>query len=161
MSLSSNGAAAIMKGMLDHRILLLSALGILGIACSTGRGTEPAPTAPKSDDRAFQTDEQIAQNRLDTKELQGVLERAVAKGKLEGDDRERVISFLRGPGPDQWALGGATLVSFARVSPQNAKDALELYKREVPKRAYEESPVLVPGTLKRLEELAGERPAAP
>lgn len=99
--------------------------------------------------------------REDTTKLNAALERAVSKGKLEGEDRDLVTSYLRGPGRDQWELGGATLVSFARVSPQNAKDALELFKREVPKRAYDESPVVVPGTLRRLEELVAAKPASP
>jgi hypothetical protein len=141
-------------------LVVFALLAWTSTGCSPKHESNATVPAQNSSGEPVHTDEQIAQMREDTVKLNAALERAVAKGKLEGEDRDQVISYLRGPGRDQWELGGATLVSFARVSPQNAKDALELFKREVPKRAYEESPVVV-HTLKRLEELAAAKPSSP
>ena len=140
--------------------IVLGLVTITGTGCAPEQTATPPAPAPAVSEGPVHTDEQIAQMREDTAKLNAALERAVAKGKLEGEDRDLVTSYLRGPGRDQWELGGATLVSFARVSPQNAKEALELFKREVPQRAYGESPVVV-HTLKRLEELAAAKPASP
>ncbi len=141
-------------------MILFGLVTLVGTGCTPTQEANPPEPAPAVSDGPVHTDVQIAQMREDTAKVNAALERAVAKGKLEGEDRDLVSSYLRGPGRDQWELGGATLVSFARVSPQNAKDALELFKREVPQRAYGESPVVV-HTLKRLEELAAAKPASP
>jgi hypothetical protein len=141
-------------------MILLGLATIVGAGCAPNPEAMPAaPASTRTADDEYQTEEQIEQVRRDTAVLKAVLARSVASGKLEGEDRELVISFLRGPAYEQWAAGGAFLTGYARISPQAAKDALELYKREVPKRAYEESPTLVPGTLRILERLAAKSAA--
>jgi len=142
-------------------LIVLGLVAMVGLGCAPAPTTAPAPANPRTVDDEYQTEEQIEQVRRDTAVLKAVLERSVASGKLEGEDRELVISFLRGPGPDQWAAGSGFITGYARVSSQSAQDALELYKREVPKRAYDESPTLVPGTLRILERLAAAKSSSP
>ena len=160
--LPSGGSYVIVNEMQRiKQVLIIGLIAMVGFGCTPAPTTAPAPASPRTADDEYQTEEQIEQVRRDTAVLKAVLERSVASGKLEGEDRELVISFLRGPGPDQWAAGSGFITGYARISPQSAQDALELFKREVPKRAYDESPTLVPGTLRILERLAAAKPSSP